>query len=110
MFFFPNFFFSFSFKREDSGFATRPYSDDMAQTIDNEVKKLIETAEARTKKLLLHHKDEIEKVAKVLLDKEVLKYDDMVELVGKRPFEDHTPHIQIPKEEPKQDEQSDKSK
>ena len=40
----------------------------------------------RTRKLLDEKREEIEKVAKRLLEKEILSREDMVELLGKRPF------------------------
>jgi AFG3 family protein len=45
----------------------------------------------RTVKLLTEHKEDIIKVAERLLEKEILDRNDMIELVGKRPFvEKHT--------------------
>ena len=46
---------------------------------------------ARTMALLTKHKSDVEKIAERLLEKEVLKREDMVELLGRRPFaEKHT--------------------
>ena len=45
----------------------------------------------RTLKLLTQHKADVEKVAQRLLEKEILKREDLIELLGKRPFaEKHT--------------------
>jgi cell division protease FtsH len=66
---------------------TKPYSEDTAKTIDEEVKKLIEGAYLRTKELLIEKREELEKVAQELLKKEILHQSDLVELIGKRPFE-----------------------
>jgi len=66
---------------------TKPYSERTAEMIDNEVRKLIDEAYVRTKALLTEKKNEVEKLAKALLDKEVLFQSDVEELIGKRPFE-----------------------
>ncbi|CAD6186523.1 unnamed protein product [Caenorhabditis auriculariae] len=64
----------------------KPYSEATAQLIDQEVRDLVGSALNRTRKLLLEKQAEIEKVALRLLEKEVLSREDMIELVGKRPF------------------------
>uniref|UniRef100_A0A914V0H2 AAA+ ATPase domain-containing protein n=1 Tax=Plectus sambesii TaxID=2011161 RepID=A0A914V0H2_9BILA len=69
----------------------KPYSEATAQLIDQEVRDLVNNALNRTRELLLSKQPEIEKVAIRLLEKEVLARDDMVELLGKRPFKErHT--------------------
>jgi cell division protease FtsH len=55
--------------------------------IDNEVRKLIDEAYLRTKALLTDKKSDVEKLAKALLEKEVLFQSDVEALIGKRPFE-----------------------
>lgn len=65
---------------------TKPYSEQTAQLIDEEVRLLIDTAYVRTKELLIKHKADVEKVAERLLKNEILSRDDMIELLGKRPF------------------------
>ncbi|TKR95078.1 hypothetical protein L596_009294 [Steinernema carpocapsae] len=69
----------------------KPYSEATAQLIDQEVRDMAFGALQRTRDLLLSKRDEIEKVALRLLEKEILSRDDMIELLGKRPFvEKHT--------------------
>ncbi|XP_031641173.1 AFG3-like protein spg-7 [Contarinia nasturtii] len=67
---------------------TKPYSEQTAQLIDDEVRLLIDSAYVRTKDLLLKHKSDVEKVAERLLKNEVLKREDMIELLGPRPFKE----------------------
>ena len=56
-----------------------------------EAHKLISGAMKRTLALLESHKENVVKVAERLLEKEVLGRDDMIELLGARPFaEKHT--------------------
>lgn len=56
--------------------------------IDEEVRKLIEKAYQITKSLLIEKREEVEKLAKELLKKEVLFKSDVEALIGKRPFEE----------------------
>ncbi len=64
----------------------KPYSEETAREIDEEVRKLIAEAYVRTRQLLLDKKESLEAVAQQLLDKEVLFQSDLVTLLGKRPF------------------------
>ena len=65
---------------------TKPYSEETAKTIDHEVKKLIDSAYKRTKDLLSDKKEELEVIAKELLEKEIIFQSDLERLIGKRPF------------------------
>jgi len=64
----------------------KPYSEETAQLIDNEVRSLIAGAYRHTHELLTQHKDNVLKVAERLLKQEILSRDDMIELLGARPF------------------------
>jgi len=64
----------------------KPFSEHTAMLVDQEAKKLISAAMDRTMKLLTEKKDLVEKVALRLLEKEVLGREDMIELLGPRPF------------------------
>lgn len=64
----------------------KPFSEATAQLVDEEAKKMIDNAMKLTIELLTKHKDDVIKVAERLLEKEVLKRDDMIELLGARPF------------------------
>ena len=66
----------------------KPYSEETGKIIDEEVRKLIDAAYERTKDLLTEKKEQVEILAKALLDKEVLHQSDVEELIGKRPFEE----------------------
>ena len=68
----------------------KPYSESTAETIDSEVRNIIATAYERTKKMLTHHKKELEVIAKELLEKEIIFQNDLERLIGKRPFEKQT--------------------
>jgi len=66
---------------------TKPYSEETGKIIDEEVRGIIDDAYKRTLKLLTEKKGDVAKLAKALLDKEVLFQSDVEELIGKRPFE-----------------------
>jgi len=65
----------------------KPYSEDTAREIDEEVRKLIQEAYDQTKALLVEKRDQLEVLAKELLKKEILFKQDLEELIGQRPFE-----------------------
>lgn len=90
-------------KQSDYTF-NKPYSEATAEKIDKEVKKIIDEAFDRTKKLLIQHRDYLEIIAKELLEKEILFQSDLERLIGKRPFAHQTTYEKFtngPKEEPK---------
>lgn len=66
----------------------KPYSEETGKLIDEEVRKIIDLAYIRTKELLQERKTEVEKLAKALLEKEVLHKSDVEDLIGKRPFKE----------------------
>jgi AFG3 family protein len=69
---------------------TKPYSETTAETIDEEVRKLVSLAYERTKTLLRGKEEELETLAKELLEKEILFQSDLEKLIGKRPFAKET--------------------
>ncbi|XP_013116732.1 AFG3-like protein 2 [Stomoxys calcitrans] len=77
----------FDGQQGDANF-TKPYSEETAQLIDQEVRALITQAHKTTTDLLTKHKEDVRKVAERLLKNEVLSRDDMIELLGKRPFKE----------------------
>ncbi|KAI0067786.1 ATP-dependent metallopeptidase Hfl [Artomyces pyxidatus] len=66
----------------------KPFSEKTAEMLDSEVRKMITNAHRRTTELLTEHRADVEKVAKLLLEKEVITRSvvDMIGLLGKRPF------------------------
>jgi AFG3 family protein len=65
---------------------TKPYSEHTAQTIDQEVRLMLDQAYQRAKKLLWRKKHALEAVAQELLQKEVIFKRDLERLIGPRPF------------------------
>lgn len=67
----------------------KPFAESTAQQIDLEVSRIVEEAYKRCKDLLTEKKNEVGLIAQELLKKEVLVRDDMVRILGKRPFGDN---------------------
>ncbi|MBK9283945.1 MAG: ATP-dependent zinc metalloprotease FtsH [Sphingobacteriaceae bacterium] len=65
----------------------KPYSENTAKSIDEEVKKMVDIAYARTKQILTVNKDKLTLLAEKLLEKEVIFKEDLEDIFGKRPFE-----------------------
>ncbi|KAG1817767.1 ATP-dependent metallopeptidase Hfl [Suillus variegatus] len=65
---------------------TKPFSEKTSEMLDFEVRKMIIGAHQRTTELLTLHRENVEKVAQLLLKKEVITREDMIDLLGKRPF------------------------
>ncbi len=81
---------SFYDSKSDGYKMNKPYSEATAETIDEEVRKLILSAYDRTRELLRSKLAELETLAKELLEKEILFQSDLEKLIGKRPFEKET--------------------
>ena len=64
----------------------KPYSDETARLMDDEVRNLIESQYQRAKNLLTEKRHELNLLAQTLLEKEVLHKSDLERLIGKRPF------------------------
>jgi cell division protease FtsH len=65
---------------------SKPYSDETAKVIDDEISKIIESQYARACQILKKHKAKLTALAERLLEKEVIFKDDLVDLLGERPF------------------------
>jgi len=72
--------------QQSSGFS-KPFSDETATMMDEEVRKLIDKQYQRAIQLLTDKREAVEVLAKELLEKEVLFKDDLERLIGKRPFD-----------------------
>ena len=63
---------------------TKPYSEDTAKVIDEEVSKMIEFQYTRAIQILIEHKDKLEQLANKLLTAEVIFKEDLENIFGKR--------------------------
>jgi len=73
-----------SFYGMNEGQFGKPYSDETATLIDEEVRKLLDSQYDRAKALLAERREELELLAKALLDKEVLLKSDVEKMIGPR--------------------------
>jgi len=66
----------------------KPYSEKTAETIDAEIKLLVEKAYDRAVHLLKENREKLEKLASRLLEREVIFSEDLEDVFGKRPWDD----------------------
>ncbi len=66
---------------------SKPYSEETAQKIDIEAKKMIDESYERAKKLLLENAEGHKKLAELLLEREVVFSEDLEAIFGKRIFD-----------------------
>ena len=64
----------------------RPYSETTAKIIDDEVLKMVNEQYARAKQLLEEHREGHNKLADLLISREVIFAEDVEEIFGKRPW------------------------
>ena len=73
--------------------------------IDDEVSKLVEDCYQETLKLLKKHKNKLTKLAELLLEKEVIFKEDLLDIFGPRPWDkkiEEKDESKEKKDEPKQ--------
>ncbi len=61
---------------------TKPYSEKTAELMDSEVKAIVEEVHSRTLKILTDNRAAFEKIANLLLEKEVIFADDIEAILG----------------------------
>lgn len=80
----------------------RPYSETTAKIMDDEVLKMINDEYARAKQILMEHSEGHNKLAELLMTREVIFAEDVEQIFGKRPWvsrseeimEDNTPKLE----------------
>ena len=78
--------------RYDMGFA-KPYSEKTAEVIDSETSAIIAEQMARAKKILKENAEGHNKLAELLIEKEVITSDDVEAILGPRPWVSRTDEI-----------------
>jgi len=73
---------------------SKPYSEQTAQVIDEEISKIIEKQYSRAISLLKKSKDKLKQLADRLLEKEVIFKDDLENILGKRPYKTNNEKIE----------------
>jgi cell division protease FtsH len=64
---------------------SRPYAEATQRVIDEEVSKLLREAEARARELLGTHRDALDRLTELLLDRETVDGTDVDEILGRVP-------------------------
>jgi ATP-dependent metalloprotease FtsH len=77
----------------------KPYSEKTAQIIDQELSLLVEKAYQRAIEIIKENKSKVEKLASLLLEKEVIFREDLVSIFGERPFDEQKKLIEKAAEE-----------
>ncbi|XWS67088.1 hypothetical protein CRYUN_Cryun05aG0256600 [Craigia yunnanensis] len=81
-----------SFPQNDGAFEMiKPYSSKTGAIIDSEVREWVGKAYERTVQLIEEHKEHVAQIAELLLEKEVLHQEDLVRILGERPFKSSEP-------------------
>lgn len=77
---------------QDYGF-TKPYSNERAQIIDEEVSRIITEQYERAKEILRKHAEGHAKLTEVLITREVIFTQDVIDIFGERPWKSRTDEI-----------------
>ncbi|KAJ0260087.1 ATP-dependent zinc metalloprotease FTSH 3 [Hirschfeldia incana] len=76
-----------SFPPRDDGYEfSKPYSNKTGALIDEEVREWVGKAYEKTVELIEEHKEQVAEIAELLLEKEVLHQEDLLKVLGERPF------------------------
>ena len=77
---------------QDYGF-TKPYSNERAKIIDEEVSRIISEQYERAKQILRDHADGHKQLTDVLVNREVIFTQDVIDIFGQRPWKSRTEEI-----------------
>lgn len=94
---------------QDYGFS-KPYSDERAKLIDEEVSRIINEQYERAKRILSEHAEGHARLAEVLLSREVIFTEDVENIFGKRQWKSRTDEILAAREAESSDEDNDTDK
>ncbi len=72
---------------------TKPYSETTAELIDTEAKEIVAEQYERAKQILIENAEGHNKLAELLLEKEVIFAEDLEKIFGKRPWESRSDEL-----------------
>lgn len=72
---------------------SKPYSDETAKVIDEEISSLIEGQYQRAIQILEENKEKLNQLADILIEKEVIFKDDLEAIFGKRSFDENLEEV-----------------
>ncbi|MCM1041259.1 MAG: ATP-dependent zinc metalloprotease FtsH [Bacteroides sp.] len=81
----------------------KPYSEQTAETIDAEVRALIASAYGEAKRILCENREKLDRLAALLIEREVMFREDLEEIFGKRPGEETAAKAEAKPEYPKEE-------
>ena len=82
-------------------FSAEPdYSDEIAREIDDEIRRIVESAHQTAKDLLTERREELDNISKILLERETIDAEQFIALLDGRPEEE----VFVDEEEPEQPE------
>jgi len=58
------------------------YSDDLARTIDSEIRRIIEEAHQRARDILTEHREDLENLSQILLKRETIEREEFIALLA----------------------------
>ena len=67
---------------------TKPYSEKTAELIDNEVQEYVNKSYQRAYDILNKHREQLDQLAEMLLEKEIIFSDDLEKILGKQAIDD----------------------
>ncbi|KAA6328497.1 ATP-dependent zinc metalloprotease FtsH [termite gut metagenome] len=82
----------------DENLFNKPYSEQTAVLIDEEVRRMINEQYTRAKEILSEHRDGHQQLAQLLIDKEVIFAEDVEHIFGKRPWASRSEEIMATKQ------------
>ncbi len=89
---------------------SKPYSESTAKLIDEEVLKMVNDQYARAKQVLMEHKEGHNKLADVLMEREVIMAEDVEQIFGPRPFVSRSQEIMAAEEEARKAEEEEEAR
>lgn len=102
-----------AFSRDETGPGDKPYAEATQEAMDEEARAMVDEAYQRTVALIRERQTEVEKVAQLLLDKETITHDDVMDAIGPRPFEGdaaYKEYVSMRKQMQEEAKESDESK
>jgi AFG3 family protein len=70
----------------NNGYSQQKFSEKTNELIDSEMQALIEECTAKTRKIIKKHKQVLLNLSNALLKKETLNLNDIIDILGERPF------------------------
>ena len=73
-------------------FSAEPdYSDEVAREIDDEIRRIVEEAHQTSKDILSDHREQLDRIAKILLERETIEAEEFIALLEGKPEEEVFP-------------------